>query len=65
MGGHNGVQKTFKTLFYWKGMQKMVRDSDIRQRNKPDLTDYPGLLQPLPIPTRIWSEISMDLKVRM
>nr|GEV23328.1 hypothetical protein [Tanacetum cinerariifolium] len=28
--------------------------------SKLDLSSYPGLLQPLPIPTLIWSEISMD-----
>lgn len=67
MGGHNGVQKTvkkLKTLFYWKGMQKMVKqwvqDCDICQRNKLDLAAYSGLLQQLPIPTRVWNEISMD-----
>ncbi|GKC96593.1 retrotransposable element Tf2 [Tanacetum coccineum] len=51
-------------VFYWKGLKKMVkqmvRDCDVCQRQKPDLSAYPGLIQPLPIPERIWKEISMD-----
>ncbi|GKA88059.1 putative mitochondrial protein [Tanacetum coccineum] len=53
---HSGVQATFKRLssfFYWKGMRKsvkeVVRTYDVCQRNKSDLSAYPGLLQPLPV----------------
>nr|GEV44455.1 reverse transcriptase [Tanacetum cinerariifolium] len=35
------------------------------QKQKADLAAYPGLLQPLPIPEKIWSEISMDFIVGM
>ena len=67
MGGHSGVFGTTKrltTYFYWKGLRKMVkhwvRKCDVCQRNKSDLSAYPGLLQPLPIPEHIWQDISMD-----
>ncbi|XP_060170705.1 uncharacterized protein LOC132601645 [Lycium barbarum] len=32
---------------------------DIFQKNKADLAAYPGLLQPLPMPDVVWSQISM------
>ncbi|GJV70189.1 putative mitochondrial protein [Tanacetum coccineum] len=67
IGGHSGAHVTMKklgSLFYWKGLKKMVkqmvRDCDVCQRQKPDLSAYPGLIQPIPIPERIWKEISMD-----
>ena len=67
VGGHSGVHATTKRItafFYWKGLRKMVkqwvRKCDICQRNKSDLSAYPGLLQPLPVPHRIWQEVSMD-----
>ncbi|GKB74012.1 transposon ty3-G gag-pol polyprotein, partial [Tanacetum coccineum] len=67
IGGHSGAYVTMKklgALFYWKGLKKMVkqmvRDCDVCQRQKPDLSAYLGLIQPLPIPERIWKEISMD-----
>nr|GEV71166.1 protein NYNRIN-like [Tanacetum cinerariifolium] len=67
IGGHSGVQATTKrltTYFYWKGLRKMVkewvRNCDTCQRNKSNLSASPGLLQPLPIPERIWQDISMD-----
>ncbi|GJU29374.1 ty3-gypsy retrotransposon protein [Tanacetum coccineum] len=66
-GGHSGVHATMKRLaayFYWKGLKKTVKQQihlcDIRQRNKLDLAAYPGLLQPLQIPTKVWQDISMD-----
>ncbi|GJR43651.1 ty3-gypsy retrotransposon protein [Tanacetum coccineum] len=67
IGGHFGVHVTTKKLsavFYLKGLKKMmkqlVRECDICQRQKPDLSAYPGLIQPLPIPGRIWTEVTMD-----
>ncbi|GJR92358.1 putative mitochondrial protein [Tanacetum coccineum] len=67
VGGHSGVQATTKgltTYFYWKGLRKMVKEwvrtCDVCQRNKSDLSAYPGLLQPLPIPEKIWQDLSMD-----
>ncbi|GKC27067.1 reverse transcriptase [Tanacetum coccineum] len=45
------------------GLKKMVKsfvkECDVCQRYKLDLSAYPGLIQPLPIPTHVWSEISM------
>ncbi|GJX34061.1 retrotransposable element Tf2 [Tanacetum coccineum] len=67
VGGHSGVQVTVKklgTVLYWRGMKKLVKkfvaECDVCQRNKPDLSAYPGPLQPLPIPTKVWHDISMD-----
>ncbi|PNX92266.1 retrotransposon-related protein [Trifolium pratense] len=67
VGGHSGRDITaarVKSLFYWKGMAKdiqiYVRNCAVCQRNKADLSASPGLLQPLPIPSKIWVDISMD-----
>ncbi|GKB80595.1 reverse transcriptase [Tanacetum coccineum] len=34
--------------------------SKLCSRNKSDLAAYPGLLQPLPIPDKVWQDISLD-----
>nr|GEX91735.1 hypothetical protein [Tanacetum cinerariifolium] len=67
IGGHSSAHLTMKklgSLFYWKGLKKMVKqiiiDCNVCQRQKPDLSAYPGLIQPLPIPERIWKDIFLD-----
>ncbi|KAJ0817688.1 putative nucleotidyltransferase, Ribonuclease H, protein kinase RLK-Pelle-RLCK-VIIa-2 family [Helianthus annuus] len=67
MGGHSGVHATtqrIKGMFKWKGLHKQVRQyirtCDICQRVKTENVAYPGLLQPLPIPKSVFSDISMD-----
>lgn len=67
VGGHSGRDATHqrvKSLFYWKGMSKdiqaYIRSCSVCQQCKYDTTASPGLLQPLPIPNAIWSDISMD-----
>ncbi|GKB72272.1 ty3-gypsy retrotransposon protein [Tanacetum coccineum] len=67
VGGHVGVQATLHklcSLFYWRKIRRevkqFVRECDVCQRCKPDVSSYPGLLQPLPIPNTVWSSISMD-----
>lgn len=40
-------------------MKEFVQKCDTCQKNS-DLAAYPGLLQPLPIPEVVWSQISMD-----
>ncbi|GKV13501.1 hypothetical protein SLEP1_g24501 [Rubroshorea leprosula] len=67
LGGHSGIQASTKRLaflFYWKGLEKdvrqYIRQCDVCQRYKPKNTPTPGLLQPLPIPEAIWTQVSMD-----
>jgi hypothetical protein len=67
MAGHSGYEKTLhraKRDFYWQGMRndikKFIRECDICQQNKYDNLYPAGLLQPLPIPSRVWTDISMD-----
>ena len=67
-GGQSRVKKKtlemIKRAFYWQKMKqetcKFVAECDICQRNKAENIACLGLLQPLPIPDQIWSDISMD-----
>ncbi|KAL1208034.1 hypothetical protein V5N11_008182 [Cardamine amara subsp. amara] len=66
-GGHSGRDVTHqrvKGIFYWKGIvkdiQAFVRSCSVCQQCKSDNSASPGLLQRLPIPEHIWSEVSMD-----
>lgn len=66
--GHSGTERAYlraKRSFFWKGMKKevfqFVAECNVCQKSR--LKQWPnqgGLLQPLPIPERIWSDISMD-----
>lgn len=67
LGGHSGTQATLKRIaqtFYWKGMKKdiynHIQECLVCQQNKGETVASPGFLQPIPIPERIWTEISMD-----
>ncbi|GJT44209.1 putative mitochondrial protein [Tanacetum coccineum] len=67
VGGHSGSTSTTNRLSgmcYWKKMRQDVKTfmetCAICQRSKPNLLAYPGLLQPLPVPNLIWTEIYMD-----
>lgn len=41
-------------------MQNFVTECEVCQRNKYQDANQAGLLQPLPIPTAIWEDISID-----
>ena len=67
MGGHFGTAKTFHRLasqFFGDGMrravQEYVRNCTICQQVKYSTKLPQGLLVPLPVPQRIWEELSMD-----
>ncbi|XP_038979199.1 uncharacterized protein LOC120109538 [Phoenix dactylifera] len=66
-GGHSGWFRTYirvKHFFYWEGLKAevkaLVAGCEICQKIKYDPRAPMGLLQPLPIPSMIWEDISMD-----
>jgi hypothetical protein len=67
IAGHQGIERTYSTLqkyFYWPKMindiRKYVNSCDACQRNKASQQLPIGLLQPLSIPTKRWTHVSMD-----
>jgi hypothetical protein len=65
--GHSSFQKTYasaRCYFFWAGLKKdilqFVTKCEVCQRNKGETVKSPGILQPLPIPSFLWIEISMD-----
>lgn len=66
-GGHSGQDATFKKIsqfFIWPGLKQEVKNyvdsCDICQRIKSGTSFPGGLLQPLPIPSQVWEDLSMD-----
>ena len=67
VGGHFVFYKTLHRItqsFTWLKMRQHVKEFwqnyEICQQYKTDCMKSGGLLQPLPIPTRMWADISMD-----
>src|SRR3954463_7821405 len=67
MAGHQGIERTYATLhqnFYWPRMNQdtrnYVKSCDSCQRIKASQQVPAGLLQPLPIPSYPWEQVSMD-----
>ncbi|GKB44630.1 ty3-gypsy retrotransposon protein [Tanacetum coccineum] len=65
--GHGGVKKMLvglAALFYWKGMRRSIEEFIkkclVCQQTKYSTQASGGLLQPLPIPTVVWEDVSMD-----
>ena len=66
-GGHAGAYRTYRRLgsnSYWPGMIKHVTNFVAAcatcQRSKSETQAPAGLLAPLPIPERVWEDVSMD-----
>jgi len=68
--GHPRVERTFRRLvaaFYWPKMREDVRyyvaSCIVCQTTKYSTQPPAGLLQPLPIPSMVWDQVTMDFIV--
>ena len=67
LGGHSGFLKSFHRLkqdLFWVGMKsnlkQYIRECAVCQQMKHETCSLAGLLQPLSIPDKPWSAVSMD-----
>jgi len=72
MSGHTGVHNTYEKIkrqFWWPLLQNDVKEYVLScpecQQYKPRNCLKYGLLQSLPVPERIWTDISMDYIVAL
>ena len=70
LSGHGGVNNTIEKLsrsFWWPGMRSAAEEYALScpscQQLKPRNSFKPGLLQSLPVPERIWTDLTMDFIV--
>jgi hypothetical protein len=70
--GHCGTARTTRSIsryYWWPNMAtdvaEFVKTCSTCQRNKPSQQKQAGLLQPLSIPDRKWSSVSMDFVVTL
>jgi hypothetical protein len=68
IGGHSCSFVTFQMvskLFYWPHMRATIKEfvsaCIVCQQVKTERVPYPGLLQPLHVPTKAWTVATMDL----
>ena len=43
-----------------QNIRQYIRECQVCQTAKNEVVAYPGLLQPLPIPSEVWQDVSMD-----
>jgi hypothetical protein len=67
VGGHSGITATYqrvKRMFWWQGLktdvESFVKQCSVCQQAKSEKQLPTGLLQPLPVPTGAWKDITMD-----
>ena len=72
LAGHPGANITYSLLarrFYWPGIsqdvRRFVRNCNVCGRTAFWREKKHGLLKPLPVPLKIWSEISMDFITKL